>query len=277
MPIAAWAGLPYPLVREGGRFDEEQMRGYPFGALFGMVVAFPVLAQTPQPPPTLPPPSQKTPAMDACLNPKTPPDKRISSCTVAIESRRLSDHDAAMAYNNRGMAAHYKGQYDRAILDHTESIRLRPSYAEAYSDRGNARLAKGHYAQAVQDYSEAIKLRPNWPSYYNNRCFAYAVLGQTDEALADCDNAIKLAPKRTATLFDSRGYAFARAKRYDAAIRDFSTALEIDPKHASSLWGRGYAYLRKGEAEKAQRDFATARVIDPAIEYKMADIGLTVE
>jgi tetratricopeptide (TPR) repeat protein len=248
------------------------MRAHHLGALCAMLLAFPALAQT-----TPPPTSRKNPAMDECLNPKTPPDKRISACTSAIESRRLSDADAAMAYNNRGIAAHFKGQYDRAIVDHSESIRLRPSYAEAYSDRGNARLAKGLYALAAQDYSEAIKLRPNWPSYHNNRCFVYAVLGQTEEALADCNNAIKLAPKRTATLFDSRGYALVRAKRYDQAIRDFSTALEIDPKHASSLWGRGYAYIRKGETEKAHRDFATARAIDPAIEYKMADIGLTAE
>lgn len=215
--------------------------------------------------------------MDACLYPKTPPEKRISACTSAIESRRLSDTDLAKAYNNRGIAAHYLGQYDRAIFDHSEAARLRPDYAESYSDRGNARLAKGQYAQAATDYSEAVRLAPNSPIYLNNRCFAYAVLGETEKALADCDSAIKLAPKRTATLYDSRGYALTRAKRYDAAIRDFSTALEIDPKHASALWGRGYVYMRKGETEKAQRDFATARVIDPAIEYKMVDIGLTAE
>ena len=218
------------------------MRGINLGALGLLLLAAPVLAQNAPPPSsTLPPPSPKRPAKDACLYPKTPPEKRISACTSAIESRRLSDTDLAKAYNNRGIAAHYLGQYDRAIFDHREAARLRPDYAESYSDRGNA------------------------------------VLGDTEKALADCDSAIKLAPKRTATLYDSRGYALTRAKRYDAAIRDFSTALEIDPKHASALWGRGYVYMRKGETEKAQRDFATARVIDPAIEYKMVDIGLTAE
>lgn len=252
------------------------MRTSFLGAL-GALLAFPALAQTPPQPPAVPPPSVRSPAMDACLMPKTPPDKRISACTSAIESGKLSDIDTSKAYNNRGIAAHFKGQYDRAIVDHSESIRLRPDYAEAYSDRGNAKLAKGLYALAVQDYSEAIRLRPNWPSYFNNRCFAQAVLGQTEQALSDCDTAIKLAPKRTATLYDSRGYALVRAKKYDPAIRDFSTALEIDSKSASSLWGRGFAYLRKGLADKAKQDFATARAIDPAIEYKMVDLGLTAE
>jgi len=260
-----------------GPNDEEFMRGYFLGALGLLVLATPVLAQTTPAPATPPTHAPKFPAMDTCLNPKSAPEKRISGCTTAIESRRLTETDAAKAYNNRGIAAHYLGQYDRAIVDHSEAVRLRPDYPEGYSDRGNAKMAKGLYAQAALDYSEAIRLAPRAPSYLNNRCFAYAVLGQTDQALADCDNAIKLAPKRTATLYDSRGYALARAKRYDAAIRDFSTALEIDPKHASSLWGRGYVYMRKGEPEKAKQDFATARAIDPAIEYKMVDLGMTAE
>lgn len=213
--------------------------------------------------------------MEHCVDPKANPDQRIAACTMAIENGRLSNSDIAVAHNNRAVAAHYKGQYDRAILDHDEAIRLRPDYAEAYSDRGNARLSKGLYALAVKDYSEAIRLQPNAPGYFNNRCYAYAMLGQTEEALADCDQAIKLAPKRTATLFDSRGYALLRAKRYEQAIRDYNTALGIDGKYASSIWGRGYAYLQRGEKEKAESDFKIARVIDPAIDFKMADRGLT--
>ncbi len=214
-------------------------------------------------------------SMGRCTNPRLDPDQRIAACTLMIEKGRLAEGEAAVAYNNRAIATHFKGQYDRAILDHDEAIRLRPDYAEAYSDRGNARLAKGLYAMAVKDYTDAIKIQPGAPSYYNNRCFAYAVLGQTDEALADCDLAIKLAPKRTATLFDSRGYAQLRAKRYEAAIRDYNTALGMDPKYATSLWGRGYAYLRMGEKAKAEQDFHTAKVIDAAIDYKMVELGLT--
>jgi Flp pilus assembly protein TadD len=82
-------------------------------------------------------------------------------------------------------------------------------------------------------------------------------------------------PKRTATLFESRGYALVRAKRYEAAIRDYNAALGIDPKYATALWGRGYAYLRLGDKAKADKDFQTAKVIDAAIDYKMVELGLT--
>lgn len=241
----------------------------------------PLLAQTPpggvqQPPAaTAPSPAPGSSGLAKCINPRENPDRRIAACTLAIEKGRLSEAEAAVAYNNRAIATHFKGQYDRAIIDHDEAIRLRPDYAEAYSDRGNARLAKGLYAMAIKDYTDAIRIQPGAPSYYNNRCFAHAVLGQTDEALGDCDQAIKLAPKRTAALFESRGYALVRAKRYEAAIRDYNTALGIDPKYATALWGRGYAYSRLGDKAKADHDFQTAKVIDAAIDYKMVELGLT--
>ena len=52
----------------------------------------------------------------------------------------------AMAYNNRGIAYHDKGDYDRAIADYNEAIQLDPNLptpstaaASAYHDKGDVR------------------------------------------------------------------------------------------------------------------------------------------
>jgi Flp pilus assembly protein TadD len=49
------------------------------------------------------------------------------------------------------------GDYDRAIADCTEALRLDPKDARAYSTRGDACYMQGDYDRAITDYTEAIR------------------------------------------------------------------------------------------------------------------------
>jgi tetratricopeptide (TPR) repeat protein len=70
------------------------------------------------------------------------------------------DPELAAAYNNRSVAYDDLGQPQRAIADYGEAIRLDPNLAQAYSNRGNLYLSLGDYQRAVQDLGEAINLDP---------------------------------------------------------------------------------------------------------------------
>ena len=49
-------------------------------------------------------------------------------------------------------------QYERAIVDFTEALRLRPDDALAHYNRGIAYLHLKQYEQAIPDFNEAIRL-----------------------------------------------------------------------------------------------------------------------
>jgi len=66
------------------------------------------------------------------------------------------------ALNNRGVAYQAKGDYDRAIIDHDEAIRLDRGFAVAYYSRGHAYQAKHEIDRAIADYDQAIRLQPNY-------------------------------------------------------------------------------------------------------------------
>ena len=51
-------------------------------------------------------------------------------------------------------------EYDKAIADLTEAIRLNPKHAEAYMFRGDTYQKKGNFDQAVADFTAAIRLEP---------------------------------------------------------------------------------------------------------------------
>ncbi len=60
----------------------------------------------------------------------------------------------------RGLIYARKGEYDRAIQDYDQAIRLNPNDAQAFNNRGNVYVTKGQYDRAIQDYDQAIRLNP---------------------------------------------------------------------------------------------------------------------
>jgi Tfp pilus assembly protein PilF len=67
-----------------------------------------------------------------------------------------------MAYNNRGAAYNGKHDWDRAIADFSEAVRLDPNYAAPYRHRAFAYMQKGNYAQARTDVNMALRINPNY-------------------------------------------------------------------------------------------------------------------
>ena len=84
---------------------------------------------------------------DSCM--RTSGDESISVCTRAITSGRWRGANLARAYNSRGYAYDDKGEYDRAIDDYDQAIKLDPKYAAAYRNRCATYNNKTDYDSAI--------------------------------------------------------------------------------------------------------------------------------
>ena len=125
------------------------------------------------------------------------PALRIDGCTATIRSGRQSGKDLSRVFYNRGIAYAKKSQYDRAIADFNQAIRLDPDSIFALNNRGAAYARKGQYDDAIADFNEAIRINASYAITYNNRGIAYAKKGQYDRAIEDFDQAIRFDPKDT--------------------------------------------------------------------------------
>jgi len=171
------------------------------------------------------------------------PEASISGCTAMIQSGKYTGEELASVFNNRGIAHSRNGEFELA----------------------------------VQDYDQAIRLSPNFFNALSGRCWNRAIVGRDlADAVADCDRALAINPTITYTR-GSRGFAYLKLDNYGAAIADFDAALKAHPEDAPSLYGRGLAKRAKGDATGAIADIAAAQRLDPKISQKYTGWGVNRE
>jgi len=127
-----------------------------------------------------------------------------------------------------------KKEYDKAIKDYDEALRLDPRYAQTFYERGLAWRNKKDYDKAIKDYDEAIRLDPKYATAFYGRGIARALKKEYEKAIKDYDDAIRLSPKY-AFAFRERAVAHGNLKEYARALADYEAAVRIDPKYAAAL------------------------------------------
>jgi len=94
-------------------------------------------------------------------NPGIDWDQQIKSCTALIESSAEAKENVAIAFYNRALAYENKEDYERAIADYSEAIRLDPNDADALFYRSLDKGRKGDKAGAEADMAAAKRINPN--------------------------------------------------------------------------------------------------------------------
>ena len=172
-------------------------------------------------------------------------------------------------YNNRGNSFRKKGDYDQAIADFNEALKISPSFVLAFWNRGAVYLDKGDYERAIADYDEALKRNPNDPEFtriYVERGLAYYRKGDFDRAIADYTEAIKR-NARVGNAYRFRGHAYLGKPDFDRAIADYTKVIELAPKDAEAYNGRAWTYYLKGDHERAVAD-ATVAIAHRCQEFR---------
>ena len=179
-------------------------------------------------------------------------EKQIAACTRLITARKLDRTRLRSALEHRGRAYADKDNFDRAIGDYNEAIRLDSKVASAFENRGLAYANKRDFDRAIADLTEAIRLDPKVASAYANRGWTYGQKGDYDRAIGDYNEAIRLDPK-VASTFENRAWAYDKKGDFDRAITDYNEAIRLDSKAASTFVSRGVAYLTRATTTAPSR------------------------
>lgn len=163
------------------------------------------------------------------------PDLRISTCTEIIRKNSGATHKLGLAYFLRGNAYQTKQDYEHAIADYDESLRLVPGIAPVVKNRGMAYAHKGDYDRSIKDLEEVLRLEGNDPKVIQVLVIVY----------------------------NNRGLGYGKNNDYERAIQDFSKALALNPDFTEAISNRGAYEAKKGDLDKAVDDFEHTLSLSP--------------
>ena len=208
----------------------------------------------------------------------------IEAYTQAINA----DSSNSGYYNDRGAAKHRLSDFNGALADYAQAVRLKPTYSQARMNAAYALQRLNRAAEAIDGFEAAIKCDPM------KEVDAYAAIaelspsigrtapipriadiktcineareaertGNHKDALAAYDRAIGM-DARLASLHLQRGTTNKTLKNYLSSLADFDQAIAIKPDWAQAYLERGMAKSASGDLQGAADDAAASARCDP--------------
>jgi tetratricopeptide (TPR) repeat protein len=149
----------------------------------------------------------------------------------------------AAGHIDHGCAWINQKEFDKAIADFNEAIRLEPGCPDAYIHRAFAWSGKQEYNKAIADYDKAVMLAPRNAAAYNDRAWLRATCPV--EEFRDANKALESAIWACALSGWKNAHSLGTLAASYAEARDFASAVKCQTK-AMRLLG----------AERERRDFA---------------------
>ena len=129
------------------------------------------------------------------------------------------------------------GQYEKAIKDYTQTLKLRPNLIQAYNYRGIVRFKMNDYNGALSDYTKAINL------------------GKNLEMPASQAKELGL---NSSSLFFNRASVLQKQGKHEDAIIDYDNSIEIDPSNKMAFYNRAVSHLALKNKKSAIEDLIIA-------------------
>jgi len=174
-----------------------------------------------------------------------------------------------LTYNGRGLAKRSKDNYQDALDDFDEALKLCQDddvhhKKQIYYNMGLTKKDMGDDKGAADAFTSSIELSPEEINPYYYRGLSRYKIREHDGAYDDFSHVIDNVKKEEHLDFDlKRTYLYRGILRIkiddnEGALQDLTKAIEIDPEFARAYFGRGIVKQLTGNNQRAVDDFTQA-------------------
>lgn len=128
-------------------------------------------------------------------------EARIRACTELIETQGVNEARRATAYANRALSYSLRGEYETAIRDYDEAIKMFPDFAVALNNRAWAYFKWGRAEAGMPDVQRSLQIEPFSPHSLDTRAHIFQSMGEQQRAMRDYESAMVYGGTRMVTLY----------------------------------------------------------------------------
>ena len=141
--------------------------------------------------------------------------------------------ESAELHNVLGITLATKGNFDEAIAEFREALRLEPDSARTHWNLGAALASRGAREEAIEHLRRSVQLDPDNGQARYDLASTLLEARQLDDAIDQFRAAVRLMPT-SIEAHNSLGIALASQGELDEAIDQFQQALTLDPESADA-------------------------------------------
>jgi len=208
------------------------------------------------------------------------------------------DKKKAAEAKDKGNKFFLAKDYTQAIEWYSKAIQFDPTDAAFYSNRAAAYMGKNNFEAALGDADQCIKLMPNWVKGYYRKGAALVAMSRHDEAtrafrrglecepdnddlkqkLADAERESRFQVKRVddegrplspAAIAKEEGNVMFRESKYDHAIAKYTRAIELavtEDEKAVYYSNRATCHAQLQNHEAVVADCSASIAIKPSVK-----------
>jgi TonB family protein len=187
-------------------------------------------------------------------------------CSAVI----AQDSTEAQVHFDRGELSLQSKDYNAAIKEFKQAIRLRPNWPEAHFELGRAYAAipinpgsgPENVQAALKAFEEAVRLKPDWPEALVELASKYSSFQQYDKAIPALKQAISLKPE-LAQAHQALGMQYLNTGNFLDAMTSLKEAIRLKPEQPLPHKLLGLAYLVVDERDSALEEYKILQTLDP--------------
>jgi tetratricopeptide (TPR) repeat protein len=189
---------------------------------------------------------------------------------IKLLDRAIALRPDATSYALRAASRLKTKNQTGAEQDINQAIKLDAQNHALYNVRADMYTQRKQFDKAIQDYDQALRLVPKTErvsilGYYISRSTAKSNLKDYVGAAADITAIIdnQDAPSLKSTLYFLRGVHLFNQGKFDPALKDLNVAIQADPKNSIMYFFRGSIFFKQEKYDAASQDMQRSIQLAP--------------
>jgi tetratricopeptide (TPR) repeat protein len=168
--------------------------------------------------------------------------------------KALIGENSAALRTKLAEALRLQGDFDEAITELRDAIKLEPGFARAHSGLGLALRALRNLPESTAAYEEAIRLDPDLIDAHNGLAVVLANQGKLNEAVAQFREIVRVDPD-SAIGYYNLSYALADLDRDVESATALREVVRINPNHYNARFNLGELFRLEGKYDESVKQF----------------------